>query len=332
MSSEESNNIKTEDKAIYSPEEYPVLQSPVLRLADKSVQVGEKKYVPAGRIAKEFGYSWGHVSRLAIQKRIEAVCINKRWYIYQPSVVQYQEEARQNKILGGLKTNKIVLSTVPFSPSVVLPQQDKGRAIVPSSFKALAKKDLSFSEEHLSNRANLLKTALFVLSMSGLLISGGLYYGILKVDALALKNKSHDFLNLSKLTYRQAEDIYADIFSPLRQAHGKLRNLLSKYLLPPSSIENYLTIDPYNKLESRIKNYESRIVELEDQISNNQFLISNKTPITNDQTKKTVVVREVTISPSGTVLTRIEQRLDDTASLIEATRLNLSNLYDSFSS
>ncbi|MEK7531543.1 MAG: hypothetical protein AAB545_01260, partial [Patescibacteria group bacterium] len=44
------------------------------------------------------------------------------------------------------------------------------------------------------------------------------------------------------------------------------------------------------------------------------------------------IIREITISPSGTVLTTLEQRIDNVSSLIEATRINLSNLSSDFTS
>ncbi|HXK41033.1 MAG TPA: hypothetical protein VJ046_02980, partial [Candidatus Paceibacterota bacterium] len=255
-----------------------------------------KPYVPAGIIAKEFNYALSHVSLLSRQQKIDAVWIGKRWYVDRDSVIEHRNLSQRNKTLGALKSHNAVPSIVPLSSS---------------------------SEEHLSNRANLLKTAMFALSLGGLLISGGLYYDIVKVDTGLLKNRSADILNNISDDVSALPAQAGDILDPLR-------NFVRKYLLPEYGPETYLVVDPYKLREEKIKEQGERISALENQISNFQFSIFNQAPISNDQTKKTTIIKEVTVGPSGTTLTLLEQRLDNTVSLIEATRINLSNLAGDF--
>lgn len=108
---------------------------------EKVLLIDHKQYVPAGQIAREFGYELSHVSYLARTGKIDAVQRNGRWFMNIQSVIRYRESAEKNKIQGGLKSVS-VLSSAPSSD----PSRKAGSKV-------------SSSEEHLSQRPNLYKRA-----------------------------------------------------------------------------------------------------------------------------------------------------------------------------
>src|SRR3989344_1800124 len=177
-------------------------------------------YIPLRILAEKYGYAKDHIGRLARTGRIQAVrCGNRgEWYALEASVVNHKKEISEKRFSLALPkvANSIVLSPVPLNES---------------SYNA---------------KSGRIKTALFVLSMSGLLISGGMYYGIIKFDAKELKTKSANLFN-------QVDQTAADIFAPLRQVQDKLSNFVSNYLLPEYPTGTYLVIDPYDSLLDRIK-------------------------------------------------------------------------------
>ncbi len=304
MYPERKNNINTEGG-------HQVFQQPVVRLADRSVLSEGKTYVPAGRIAEEFGYSWGHVSRLAIQQRIEAICINKRWYVYRPSVVQYQEEARQNKILGALKS-------LPAQAGQTVPSP-----VLSVSSGASAKEESS-SEEHLSNRANLFKkTAAAFLCASGLLFSLLIHTDILKFEfgynggvISAGVDFDKEFLNLQ--TARLAETQ-----ASLSLQTASLWTDFLDWLFPYQSSPTYITIEEYNRLQDKIAGLEA------EQIPKSEFLISNQSQIPNVQKTETKIINNFIPSASASSLT-LDTLIIDLDSLTQRVNTLASN-FDSFS-
>lgn len=65
-----------------------------------------KEYLSSGAIAKEFGYSLSYIAFLARKNKINAVWHGKRWYISRDSVLKYREEAQNNKVFGGRKSQR----------------------------------------------------------------------------------------------------------------------------------------------------------------------------------------------------------------------------------
>lgn len=66
-------------------------------------------YLPASLLASEFGYATDHVARIARQNKVSAFYENKRWYITRESLIKYRDQAKQNKVLGGLKSTKALV-------------------------------------------------------------------------------------------------------------------------------------------------------------------------------------------------------------------------------
>jgi len=277
---------------------------PQVLSSGKTIFCDSKSYIPAGMVAKEFNYALSHVSLLARQKRIDAIWNGKRWYVNRDSVIEHRKLSQRNKVAGGLKSQYTVLSSVLSLSS----QSSLGNGGHSSS----SKNNLFVSrqaEEHLSKRANLLKTAIFALSLGGLLISGGLYHGILKFDENILKNKS------------------ADILDPVR-------NFFKKYLLPQEGPETYLVIDLYKLREGKVKEQESRIAALEQRLAfglveGGPPQVGQAPSISSGQAR---IIREIVSGPSTVDLSQINGRIDNALSLIEANRINLSSLAGDFNS
>ena len=95
--------------------------------ADKSVSVlvkDGKIYLPASLLADEFGYATDHIARIARQNKVEAIYENKKWYATRESVVDYKEQAKQNKMQGGLKSTAVLSGQIVLSksgPSLEIP-------------------------------------------------------------------------------------------------------------------------------------------------------------------------------------------------------------------
>src|SRR3989344_3635013 len=265
--------------------------------------------------AKKYGYSSDHLRRLIRTGRIQAARYGSKgnWYVDDASLAVYHRTTNQNRfpkvppVLSESSLNAEVRRDV-----IQTPNQSAGA-------------DATGQASHRGTNAIPKNLLLFV---GGILFLFALHQGIFKigVDTQVLKTKSADLLN-------QVDQTTADILDPLR-------NFVRKYLLPDYGQETYLVVDPYKLRDEKIKEQGERISALENQIFNFQFSIFNQAPllrqgyggqaITNDQTKKTTIIKEVTVGPSGTTLTLLEQRLDNTVSLIEATRINLSNLAGDF--
>ena len=126
-----------------------VAKQPQVLSSGKTIFCDGKPYVPAGMVAKEFNYALSHVSLLARQKRVDAIWNGKRWYVNRDSVIEHRNLSQRNKAAGGLKTR--VLNELSASG--------------PNTNSSLSS-SLPLTEEHLSKRDNLLKTAIFALSRS----------------------------------------------------------------------------------------------------------------------------------------------------------------------
>ena len=163
------------------------------------VTKGGKIYFPISLIAKEFSYAADHVARLARQKKIDAVREDKRWFIVRESLVAYREQARQNKINGGLKSteifsgrlqNKVLENRESFSGDETVlynnrPSLKDRPTIVLSSENTQDKKDnkdnrFNFIGEYLSgartkttNRAKLILVVFLIFIISGTFVLSG---------------------------------------------------------------------------------------------------------------------------------------------------------------
>src|SRR3989344_1561154 len=289
--------------------------------------------------AKKYGYSSDHLRRLIRTGRIQAARYGSKgnWYVDDASLAVYHRTTNQNRFpkvppvlsessLNAEPRNTSLTSAprIAESRSKLIYGAETRRDVIQTPNQS-AGADATGQASHRGTNAIPKNLLLFV---GGILFLFALHQGIFKigVDTQVLKTKSADLLN-------QVDQTTADILDPLR-------NFVRKYLLPDYGQETYLVVDPYKLRDEKIKEQGERISALENQIFNFQFSIFNQAPllrqgyggqaITNDQTKKTTIIKEVTVGPSGTTLTLLEQRLDNTVSLIEATRINLSNLAGDF--
>ncbi len=71
---------------------------------NKEIIFNNKKYISSGQISKEFNYELSHIAFLARTKKINAIWSGKRWYIDRNSISDYIELAKENRILGGIKS------------------------------------------------------------------------------------------------------------------------------------------------------------------------------------------------------------------------------------
>ncbi|HCM68644.1 MAG TPA: hypothetical protein DIS62_06670, partial [Candidatus Kerfeldbacteria bacterium] len=252
-----------------------------------------KGYFPINDLAEKYGYAKDHIGWLARTGRVQAIRYGShgRWYANEKSLLNY----RQSLVDKPRISTSTKISPVP-------------------SFVPLYKS--SYSAKQTVRRTN-------AIPKKFLLLVGGILFLINFIPAIETIDLNLNKTPIAKQYSQVKESVSADILDPLR-------NFVRKYLLPEYGPETYLVVDPYKLREEKIKEQGERISALENQISNFQFSIFNQAPISNDQTKKTTIIKEVTVGPSGTTLTLLEQRLDNTVSLIEATRINLSNLAGDF--
>src|SRR3989344_5612349 len=262
-----------------------------------------KGYFPINDLAEKYGYAKDHIGWLARTGRVQAIRYGShgRWYANEKSLLNY----RQSLVDKPRISTSTKISPVP-------------------SFVPLYKS--SYSAKQTVRRTN-------AIPKKFLLLVGGILFLINFIPAIETIDLNLNKTPIAKQYSQIKESVSADILEPLR-------NFVRKYLLPEYGPETYLVVDPYKLRDEKIKEQGERISALENQIFNFQFSIFNQAPllrqgyggqaITNDQTKKTTIIKEVTVGPSGTTLTLLEQRLDNTVSLIEATRINLSNLAGDF--
>lgn len=78
--------------------------SSVIKQEDGSIFQNGVKYAPSKEIAKEFDYALSYVAFLARKNKVNATWFGKRWYIDRDSVLKYRKSAKNNKILGGQKS------------------------------------------------------------------------------------------------------------------------------------------------------------------------------------------------------------------------------------
>ena len=158
-------------------QEYQKAQPPVFEHKGKSIIHQGKEYIPAGEIAREFSYALSHVSLLARQQKIDAVWTGKRWYVNKDSVLQYRARlAGQQTVL--LPRGEVLRGSVSASRQTVL-----------SSSSNLWVNSSSETGEYLSRRANLLKAAVGLIALGGLLIFGA---SSVSLNRLEPKDSSRD--------------------------------------------------------------------------------------------------------------------------------------------
>jgi len=265
-----------------------------------------KGYFPINDLAEKYGYAKDHIGWLARTGRVQAIRYGShgRWYANEKSLLNYRQSLVDKPRISTSTKISPVPSFVPLYKSSYSAKQTVRRDN-PSNF----------SQGKLG-RTN-------AIPKKFLLLVGGILFLINFIPAIETIDLNLNKTPIAKQYSQIKESVSADILEPLR-------NFVRKYLLPEYGPETYLVVDPYKLRDEKIKEQGERISALENQIFNSQFSIFNQAPISNDQTKETRIIREVTITPSGAVLTMLEQRLDNTVSLIEATRINLSNLAGDF--
>src|SRR3989344_8661306 len=221
-----------------------------------------KGYFPINDLAEKYGYAKDHIGWLARTGRVQAIRYGShgRWYANEKSLLNY----RQSLVDKPRISTSTKISPVP-------------------SFVPLYKS--SYSAKQTVRRDNAIPKK-FLLLVGGILFLMNIVPAVESID-----------LNLNKTPlarqYSQIkESVSADILEPVR-------NFVRKYLLPEYGPAPYLVVDPYKLREEKIKEQGERISALENQIFNFQFSIFNQAPISNDQTKKTTIIKEVTVGPSG---------------------------------
>src|SRR3989344_515912 len=135
--------------------------------------------------AKKYGYSSDHLRRLIRSGRVKAVRYGSKgnWYVDDVSLGNYHRITNQNRF----PTAPIVLSEGSLNADPEVENRAGfARNELDSHYGTRVRRDLPADGSH----RGMLKTALFALSLGGLLISGGLYYDILRVDTKELKTKS----------------------------------------------------------------------------------------------------------------------------------------------
>src|SRR3989338_3869831 len=247
-------------------------------------------YISLSDLAAKYGYTEYHIRRLARSGRIQAVRYGTKGEWRVEEKTLEKYHQETTQRRFSELKKEQISSTVLFESSLNAETRHRGTNAIPKKF---------------------------------LLLVGGILFLINFIPAIEKIDLNLNKTPIAKQYSQIKESVSADILEPVR-------NFVRKYLLPDYGQETYLVIDPYKLREEKIKEQGERISALENQIFNFQFSIFNQAPISNDQTKKTTIIKEVTVGPSGTTLTMLEQRLDNTVSLIEATRINLSNLAGDF--
>src|SRR3989344_3478586 len=261
---------------------------------------------PASDLAEKYGYAKDHVGWLARTGRIQAIRYGKhgKWYASDKSLVEYQSSLADkpaNKSTLEFQTSQINSPTVPYASSF---SKDESSY----SAKQTIRRDnpSNFSQEKLG-RVN-------AIPKNFLLLVGGILF---------LSIYLRPFVNdLAPQMARAAmgERTYAGIVDAFRNI---IRLFTEDY-----STQTYILVDPFRLREGKVKEQEQRIASLERRFA---FGLVGGDPSQAGQ-PATKIIREVIITPSGTVLAQLEQRLDNTVALIEATRINLSNLANDFTS
>ena len=124
--------MKETREQLNSPENQKTFKS-------KSVLVKDGKvYLPASLLADELGYATDHIARLARQNKVEAICENKKWYATKDSLVSYREQAKQNKIAGGLKSTSLISGKAVLSKTETSFKKDESKQVL--YFDALGKR------------------------------------------------------------------------------------------------------------------------------------------------------------------------------------------------
>ncbi|HXK40914.1 MAG TPA: helix-turn-helix domain-containing protein, partial [Candidatus Paceibacterota bacterium] len=262
-------------------------------------------YISLSDLAAKYGYTEYHIRRLARSGRIQAVRYGTKgeWRVDEKSLEKYHQETTQRRF-SELKKEQIA-STVLSEGSLNAEPRNTSLTSAPRIAESRSKLIYGAETRHRGTNA---------IPKKFLLLVGGILFLINFIPAIETIDLNLNKTPIAKQYSQIKESVSADILEPVR-------NFVRKYLLPDYGQETYLVIDPYKLREEKIKEQGERISALENQIFNFQFSIFNQAPISNDQTKKTTIIKEVTVGPSGTTLTLLEQRLDNTVSLIEATRI-----------
>src|SRR3989338_6580834 len=312
-------------------------------ISDNNQQQSPKDdFIQLREISKKYGYSSDHLRRLIRSGRVKAVRYGSKgnWYVDDVSLGNYHKITKQNRFPKAPIVLFLILSASQKQnrgSSISLPNHNLEEIGTESSLNAEPRNtSLTSAPRIAESRSKLIYGAevrrdMIQTSHRGtnaipkkfLFIVGGILFLINFIPAIETIDLNLNKTPIAKQYSQIKESVSADILEPLR-------NFVRKYLLPEYGPETYLVVDPYKLRDDKIKEQGERISALENQIFNSQFSIFNQAPISNDQTKETRIIREVTITPSGAVLTMLEQRLDNTVSLIEATRINLSNLAGDF--
>src|SRR3989344_8328100 len=129
-------------------------------------------YIPLRILAEKYGYAKDHIGRLARTGRIQAVrCGNRgEWYALEASVVNHKKEISEERF--NLALPKVANSIVPSTPKSDFVTLGQTVLLNKSSYSVKSRRT-HFPQNMTSSYRGTFKTALFVLSMSCLLISGG---------------------------------------------------------------------------------------------------------------------------------------------------------------
>jgi len=205
-------------------QEYQKAQPPVFERKGKSIIHQGKEYIPAGEIAREFSYALSHVSLLARQQKIDAVWTGKRWYVNKDSVLQYRARlAGQQAVL--LPRDEVLRGSASAPRQTVL-----------SSPSNLRVNSSSETGEYLSRRANLLKAAVGLIALGGLLIFLFSTISITKPDSSSSALISFSLPSYIKNIPSVLKQIANNLFSDKDQALQELIRKVSELERPDAEV------------------------------------------------------------------------------------------------
>ncbi|MDP3731244.1 MAG: hypothetical protein Q8R34_01995, partial [bacterium] len=268
---------------------------------DNPLNIDGKKYYPAGVLAKEFDYAVDYVSWLARTGKAEGIRKGKRWVLTRESVQAHKNFAQSNKQQGGWK-------------SLPAGRQAKNKVLSPVLSFASVKRVLI-------EKADKVRAASSFILAGGLLLFLFFNFGIFKID-----------FNFNKEPVaRSYKNIQAKVFGPL-QSHSRfvgtqtasLWSKLADWILNEPS-PSYVTVEEYEVLRLRIKNLS--------EVSFDSSEDPRSSPTSSERIivqKETIITRKPATSPESTVLSSINERIDNITVLLETTKMNLSNLGGDF--